>query len=249
MSAPWKVSLLAIATAAVIGMVSPAAYGSSAQLSVFEDDHLLLHSGDAVRERTLDEIKSLGADSIHVLVMWNQLEPAPHTFGEFRPWDAVVAGAQARGLKVLLSPTGRAPAWTSECKGSNDYKQRCSPSVAAYREFVQTVGARYPTVTQWSFWNEPNHSSWLVPQTGKSGAVRVNLAAIRYRELVQAGISALAQTGHANDLMLLGETAPLGSGHSTAPVDFYRELFCLDRNYRPFRSTAARARGCSPRPR
>src|SRR4051794_4147647 len=242
MPAPWKVSLLAVAVAAVMGLAGPPAQASTSQSSVFEDDHLLLISGDAMRERTLDEIKSLGADTIHVLVMWDRLAPSPdagikpdfdaadpNSYGGWGPWDAVVAGAQARGLKVLLSPTGRAPTWASECKGSIAYRKRCSPRVSDYADFIHAVAARYPSVTAWSFWNEPNHSSWLVPQTGKRAGVKVNLAAIRYRQLVQAGIKALSQTGHAGNTVLMGETAPLGSGHSTAPVDFYRELLCLGR--------------------
>ena len=261
MLAPWKVSLLAIATVAAIGFAPQPAGAGGTQLSVFEDDHLLLNSGDAMREQALDEIKSLGANTVHVLVMWDRLAPAPNegikpafdakdpnAYGNWYPWDALVAGAQARGLDVLLSPTGRAPAWASECKGSIEYRKRCSPNVSDYADFVHAVAARYPTVKQWSFWNEPNHSSWLVPQTGRRGGVRINVAAVRYRKLVTAGMSALAQTGHADDLVLMGETAPLGSGHSTAPVDFYRELLCLDRSYRPFRGTAAKARSCSPRP-
>jgi hypothetical protein len=261
MPAPWKVALLAIATAVVMGS-SPAAQASTTQSSVFEDDHLLLWSGDAMRAQALDEIKALGADTVHVLVMWNRLAPSPtastkpafdasdpNSYGGWGPWDAVVAGAQARGLKVLMSPTGRAPTWASECKGSVSYRQRCSPRVSDWRDFVHAVGERYPTVTEWSFWNEPNHTSWLIPQTGTRDGIIVNLGAMRYRKLVIAGINALDSTGHSSDLKLLGETAPLGSLHSTAPVDFYRELFCLDRSYHLFTGKAAQARGCTAKPR
>jgi hypothetical protein len=261
MPAPRTVVLLAVALATAIGLTAVPAQASTSQRSVFEDDHLLLNSGDALREQTLDDIKALGADTIHVLVIWNKLAPAPNagtkpavdasdpnSYAGWGPWDAVVAGAQARGLKVLLTPTGPAPTWASLCKGSVTYRKRCSPRVSDWSAFVKAVATRYPSVHEWSFWNEPNHSSWLVPQTGTSDGVKVNLAAMRYRKLVLAGTKALGQTGHGSDTVLMGETAPLGGSHSTAPVDFYRELFCLDRSYRPFTGRAARARGCSARP-
>ncbi|MEA2493904.1 MAG: hypothetical protein QOJ29_1815 [Thermoleophilaceae bacterium] len=261
MSAPRMVTVLAISTAAVLGSAAPDALASRTQTSVFEDDHLLLNSGSAVRDKTLDEVRALGADTIHTLVMWDRIAPEPESvskpafdaadpnaYGNWSPWDELVQAAQARGLKLLLTPTGRAPAWASECSGPVARRKTCSPRVADYADFVHAVGARYPTVTMWSFWNEPNHASWLKPQTGRRAGVKVNEAAIRYRLLVKAGLRALGQTGHADDLRLIGETAPLGSNHSTAPVDFYRELFCLDRDYRPFRGAAAKARRCSPRP-
>ncbi|MEA2425519.1 MAG: hypothetical protein QOH13_1929 [Thermoleophilaceae bacterium] len=261
MFAPRLVTVLALTIAALLACAVPNAFAGRAQTSVFEDDHLLLNSGADVRDKTLDEVRALGADTIHTLVMWDKIAPAPDStskpafdaanpdaYSNWGQWDGLVASAQARGFKVLLTPTGRAPAWASECSGSVARRKTCSPRVADYADFVHAVGARYPSVTMWSFWNEPNHASWLTPQTGRRAGIKVNEAAIRYRLLIKAGLRALGQTGHASDVRLIGETAPLGSGHSTAPVDFYRELFCLDRDYRPFKGAAAKARRCSPRP-
>jgi hypothetical protein len=77
----------------------------------------------------------------------------------------------------------------------------------------------------------------------------LDAAAIRYRALALAGIAALAASGHGADLKLIGETAPGGGSHSTAPVDFMRDVFCLDSHDRPYRNAGARLRGCSRRPR
>lgn len=240
------------------------ARASSTQVSVFEDNNLLLSRGDATRDNTLDTLAAMGVDTVHVLVIWNRFAPQPLSFTRpnfdatdpggyvnWQPLDALVAGATARGMHVLLSPTGRAPAWASECKGSVSERQRCLPRASEYGAFVKALATRYPAsaVSRWSFWNEPNHSSWLRPQHGRRLGVQIDVAAMRYRQLVTAGIAALDQTGHGDDTILLGETAPLGSSKSTPPVDFDRELFCLDRNYRPFRGVAARARDCTTRRR
>jgi hypothetical protein len=76
----------------------------------------------------------------------------------------------------------------------------------------------------WSIWNEPNHSSWLRPQSS---------APARYRSLAKAGLAALDATGHEGDLKLLGETAPGGGSKATAPVDFMRDVFCISCARRP----------------
>jgi hypothetical protein len=90
---------------------------------------------------------------------------------------------------------------------------------------------------------------WLRPQTVRRNGVTIDAAAMRYRSLALAGIAALGATGHGGDLKLIGETAPGGGSHSTAPVDFMRDVFCLDSSDRPYRGAAARLRACSRRPR
>jgi hypothetical protein len=70
-----------------------------------------------------------------------------------------------------------------------------------------------------------------------------------YRELYLRGHEALAETGHGKDLILAGETAPLGSNGTGArtpmrPAQFIRELFCLQPNLTPYAGPAATARGC-----
>ena len=72
-----------------------------------------------------------------------------------------------------------------------------------------------------------------------------------YRSLVRSGIAGLTTAGHGDDELLLGETAPIGKDRgarfkrSIGPVDFYRELFCLDDRGRKLSGRAARIRGCS----
>jgi hypothetical protein len=82
----------------------------------------------------------------------------------------------------------------------------------------------------------------------RRNGVTLDAAAIRYRALAQSGIAALEASGHRADLKLIGETAPGGGSHSTAPVDFMREVFCLDPHDRPYRGASARLRNCSRRP-
>jgi hypothetical protein len=256
-----RIAAVAVVATALAVAATPA-LASSSQLSVMEDDHLLLYSGDATREAALDQMQRLGVTTIHSLVIWRHLAPQatsytrpafdasdPASYGGWGPYDALVQGARARGMQVLLTPTAPAPAWASQCRRAAARRWLCKPRATDYGDFVRAVATRYsgsytaggatlPRVSAWSLWNEPNHRLWLIPHT-----------AGRYRALATAGLAALAATAHRHDLVLIGETAPGGGSNSTAPVDFMRELFCLDGNYRPYTGRVARRHGCAHRPR
>jgi Cellulase (glycosyl hydrolase family 5) len=248
---------------AALAIVPAPARASQSQESLFEDEASLLYSGPERRDQTLDELRDLGVDVIRANVVWNRYAPSPRSkskpsfdasdpnvypLGEV---DALVAGAAARGMVVLLTPTVPGPAWASSCGGSASSRRICSPKPAEFGQFVTALGRRYPTVTRWSILNEPNQGGWLTPQWKKSGRTHIPASPTIYRNLLRAATGALAASGHGGDQVLLGETAPIGrtSGsyarRSLAPADFYRELFCLDRRGHKLRGKAARMRGCT----
>ena len=166
-------------------------------------------------------------------------------------------------------------------QGRTDVEDSWNPDADEFRAFVTAVGKRYsgswqdereepgllpllppqkvmgppiPRVEFWSVWNEPNHGGWLTPQWDVDADGRaVRPASPRtYRRLVDAAWSALGDTGHGNDTILIGETAPRGLRpgltRGLRPLPFIRELYCLDGRYRPFTGSAAQARGCPPDP-
>lgn len=109
------------------------------------------------------------------------------------------------------------------------------------------AAATLPAVTLWSVWNEPNLPRFLLPQRDSRGRP---LSPRLYRELYRAAHEGLAATGHGRDTILFGELLPVGkSGRSTRssvrPLEFLRELACVDRRLRAYRGGAARQRGCS----
>ena len=93
---------------------------------------------------------------------------------------------------------------------------------------------------------------WLTPQSHEDDA-RLPASPHVYRELADAMYSGLRESGHGSDTILLAETAPRGASEravtqSLAPLLFIRELYCLDRRFRPFTGDAA-ARARLPRRR
>src|SRR3954454_19919142 len=121
---------LAVLLAVAVGVARPpTASASRSQLSIMEDDHLVLYSGSAVRDATLDQMQRLGVTTLHVLVIWRHLEPSPGSYSGWEPYDGVVASAQARGIRVLFTPTGPIPDWASECGRKVARRWICSPRV------------------------------------------------------------------------------------------------------------------------
>jgi hypothetical protein len=91
------------------------------------------------------------------------------------------------------------------------------------------AGTTLPRINVWSIYNEPNHPLFVSPQR-----VHGHLTAPKiYRDLYRAGYRSLVATGHSRDTILIGEVLPIGSNANretatTSPLNFVRELFCLN---------------------
>lgn len=261
---------IAIASSSLLaaGAAAVPARASSTQESVFQDDRSLIFSGDARRQRTLDEMKSLGATTVHALLFWDSVAPnhnSPHKPAGFNAadpnayppgawdqYDALVSETAARGMQLIFTPT-RAPAWAGRC-GRLRIRNHCDPNPREYQQFLEAVGRRYPTVHRWSFWNEPNQGRALQPQQVSRHRRLLPWASVMYRNLLRSGIAGLkAAGGHSRDQFLLGETAPLGQrtnslpNRSLTPVAFFQGVFCLDSRGRPLRGRVARDMHCTGR--
>ncbi|HTN22533.1 MAG TPA: cellulase family glycosylhydrolase [Solirubrobacteraceae bacterium] len=182
-------------------------------------------------------------------------------------YDNLIKAAQDRGIRVYFNVTGPGPLWASTTppKGLKVPIGTYKPKVGAFKQFVTAVGTRYsgtyqdengsrgtlPRVSMWSLWNEPNQGGWLTPQWEQRGGQTVPASPAIYRKLYQAGYQGLVASGHRvdNDVILLGETAPLGNDAQTAkspmrPKQFLRELFCVGPDGNPYSGAAAAARDC-----
>lgn len=186
--------------------------------------------------------------------------PAAYPPGSWRHYDRLAAGAERHGLDLLLSLTGPPPLWATGTPERASIEETYFPSPSEYGLFVRAVARRYggdypgpegrplPRVGAWSLWNEPNHPGWLTPQwLGRRRPWPV--APHHYRAMARSGWDSLQHTGHGADLVLIGETAPRGwRGHkiisAIRPLEFARELYCLDERLSPFTGGAARSRGC-----
>lgn len=197
---------------------------------------------------------------------FNGARPGKYEHHQWDRYDDLVRDATQRGMVVYLNPTGPGPRWAHKRIRDPRAENSWRPSPNQFRKFMTAVGRRYsgryrdenggrpvlPRVTWWGIWNEPNQPGWLTPQAEKRrGAGWVVTAGELYRDLLVAGAKGLLKTGHADDLVMIGELAPLGTQKPAGRIPgvrpglFMREMFCLDRRFRPFTGRRAEARGCS----
>jgi hypothetical protein len=238
---PVIVMLLAAAVTA------SAAEASSRQVLIMQDDAQLFND----TTRTLDEFDSLGTDIVKVNLTWDLVaprgrrkprgfdgaDPADYSWGAY---DTIVQAIINRGMRPYLSITGRAPRWAAKRRGRpGTYR----PSAKEFRRFATAAGLHYSDVDLWSLWNEPNLYSWLAPQRS---AKRTPLSPSIYRGLYLAGYGGLKASGHRGDTILFGELMPRGGTdrRKVRPLEFLREMFCLNSHYRQYRGAAARKRKC-----
>lgn len=246
-------------------------------MSIFEADQQLRADPSA----TLDVLRRLGVSVVRVYIAWEALAPdassstSPAGFDAASPaaypaaswvsYDATVRDARARGMHLLLDVGGPAPQWATGAGAPHGGVVGVwKPSAAGFGQFVHAVATRYsghyipaggssplPRINFWSIWNEPNLGIDLAPEAIENSAVETSPA--MYRGLLDAGWSALHQTGHSGDTILIGELAPYGDtfGHNVpgnfgymVPLRFVRALYCVDSSLHPLAGPAAAARGC-----
>jgi hypothetical protein len=281
---------LAAALLATAWLSAPPARASTSQLSVMQDDNLLLYSSARVRQQTLDRMRALGTDAVRATVLWalvgrgtrparrgrhhrrarprgfDPANPATYPARNWDRFDELVRDATARGIAVYFDITGPGPRWAHGRTRSRKDRRSFRPNARKFQHFVTALGTRYsgsypdeddghailPRVSVWSLWNEPNQGGWLTPQYARSRIARkrIPMSPVIYRGLYLYGHRALERTGHGADVILAGDTAPMGVNRRTIrsamrPKRFIRELFCIGRNGRRYRGRAARARRCS----
>jgi hypothetical protein len=275
--------LCAVATTGLLSAPAPAA-ASSTQFAMIEDGPVLM----ADPAGTLQRFRLLGATAVRVFVFWssvtknpnarkqpshfNAADPNAYPAANWATYDTIVRDAKQDGITIDFTVSGGAPRWADGpgMPSGTNLHYAWYPSVRDFSQFVHAVGQRYsgnftprgqssrlPSVHLWALWNEPNFGEDLGPQAINGSSVSV--APAMYRNLAQAGWSALRATGHARDTILIGELAARGlSGppshgapqgfpgnfSQTKPLQFVRTLYCVDSSYNQLRGAYAAARGC-----
>jgi Cellulase (glycosyl hydrolase family 5) len=213
--------------------------------SVFEDHTALVRDGPARRQQTLDELRTLGADTLRVEVKWNEVAPSPARarrprfdpadpgrYPGFAAYDDLFRRATAMGFRVIADLAPDAPRWATA--GGRGYAATANLGVrpAEFGSFAGAVAKRYsgayrglPRVAWFSVWNEPNHRLFMKP---------VEQGPDRYRAMVRAAVPAIRAGAAAGTRVLVGETAPAGRpGTSLGPREFMQRFLCLDTGWRP----------------
>ena len=253
-----RLSLTILLALAVMAALPAAASASANQYAIFQDDSLLVEQGDAVRDRTLDELDRLGVDVIKAqlsLVVRSRppaagaraasTPPTPPSTRAGRATTRWCARAQARGFRVMfaLSPpypglghrSGAAigSGWTVPARGSSAASPR--PPPCAIRAWTSGRSATSPTTRSSS---TRSRAARACPRRPTSTAA-----------MVRSAVAGFNRAGAGGDTILFGELLPIGKTRlgpksNLRPLLFLREFFCLNSRMRPYRGRAARVRDC-----
>lgn len=203
-----------IAVAAAFLAAASTTQARTNQFTLFEAPRELLSADDALRAQTFDEIQGMGVHWLRVTVIWNTVDAQG-----WGAYDREIAEARARGMHLLVTLSGPIPTWASGNGKSHTYK----PSARKFETFVKDAGTRWRTqVNLWSVWNEPNHPGFLSPQFAGRKGHKYPYSPRLYRQLFFAAKKGLDASGNGHDKVLMGETAPRGTGRVVAPLRFLR---------------------------
>ncbi|MCU1677400.1 MAG: hypothetical protein JWM93_2158 [Frankiales bacterium] len=228
---------MTLLVALLCALVLPAASSASRnQLLTFEAPRDLLDP--ASRDTALGQLDSLGVKSLRVVMYWKDVAPQSGSKNQpdfdttdpagydFSRVDPVLDAAKARGWPVLLTVSGPVPRWATRDRKDNVTR----PNPSKFAQFMTAVGRHFKDrVAYWSVWNEPNHPAFLAPQyDSKQRPVSPGL----YRQLFLAAQRGLASAKVPSPQILMGETAPRGTGKDVAPLTFLRGALCLSASYK-----------------
>jgi hypothetical protein len=98
---------------------------------------------------------------------------------------------------------------------------------------AQAPNEELPAVDEFVLWNEPNHQGLLLPQWEADGNTPASPRI--YRAMVRAGYAAVKSV-RKKVKVLIGNTSSTGGTRGVGPVpplEFLRDLACVDRNLKP----------------
>ncbi len=236
-----RLARLAAAAAAAALLAVPAASASPGLLVGMLDDANTLNFPDA----TFATLGQLHAQVARMNLSWRTVAPTrPARPGDptdpayrWDTYDAAVAAAKAKGVKVLLSIVGT-PSWANgggpAAKAPTSGSDLHSFAYAAARRysgsFAGPDGTPLPSVRLWLAWNEPNNPIYLAPQYVRSGGRWVMQSARSYARICAAVYGGVHATGLAGEKVGCGVTAPRGNNDPTSsrpsvsPLAFLRAV-------------------------
>lgn len=263
--------LFALPATLLLLLLPAPAQAAPNQESTFQDDPQLVYGTPSQQDDALDRLAGLGADRLRITVFWKLVapddekrrkpsgfdpaDPASYPPGTWDRYQRLIDGARARGMDVNFNLTAPAPLWATgrPPESRPDLAETWLPDPVEFGRFVRAVALRFPQVNYWSIYNEPNQAGWLTPQwlpDPRNRKRHVEVAPHVYRALLDQAWTALQETGHGKDTILIGETAPKGLlqrrgvSRSIDAQIFIKALYCLDSRLQPFRGSSAEVRGC-----
>jgi hypothetical protein len=154
----WLVAVLALAASALLGLPGAPARADGTQITILEDDPMVLAHPNA----TLERLRALGVSTLRLSVPWAEVAPEsqstrrpafdatnPAAYGRsvWVGWDEVMIAASEVGIRIDLDLAPGAPRWAT---GGGQPRQikgypwwQWEPNAQQFGLFAQAMGERY----------------------------------------------------------------------------------------------------------
>jgi hypothetical protein len=173
-------------------------------------DDAWLQDGPGTLDSRLERLHAIGVHVVRFSLHWDAIaksRPAAPSDPEDASYDwsavdPVLDGLHQRGIEVVAQLMGT-PSWANGGKPANYAPTSPTP----FGAFAAAAAHRYPWISRWLVWNEPNQRLWLRPTTPAVYTSRLLNPAYR---AIHAAIPDAEVAG--------GGTAPRGSTGGVSPV-------------------------------
>ena len=195
-----------LASACAFGVFAGSAQGASGVQFGIQDDAWLEFGPGRLSERVA-KLDRLGLDVVRVTLNWYRAEPREGDY-RWRRSDRLLRALRAGGLQPVVTLWGT-PAWANGGGGPNIAPIRGKD----FERFASDAALRYPFVSKWVMWNEPNKPTWLNPVSARTYVARIlnpgyrGIKAVNPRARVAGGV-----------------TGPRAGKGGVSPVDFIRAM-------------------------
>jgi hypothetical protein len=197
-----------IRCAVIVGVLSLALLapgGASASSHIqygVQDDAWLLYGPEPPAQR-IQILQRLGVDVVRLTLRWDTVaqtapvdarnpdDPAYH----WDLYDPLLERLRAAHIAVLISLWGT-PEWANGGRTPNYIPD----DAASFASFAYAAATRYPWITRWTVWNEPNVRVFLIPNSPRLYVTRLlnpayrALKSVNPRNLVAGGVTSPRKT-------------------------------------------------------
>ena len=203
------VAMLATALASA-SLTAPPPAAAAPGIEYGLTDDAWIQDGPGSLDSRLAKLQAIGVRIVRFSLHWDAIaanrpttpaDPEDAAY-DWSAADQVLEGLHSRGITVVAQLTG-APGWANGGKPAN----YLPTSAAPFGAFASAAAHRYPWITRWVIWNEPNQRLSLRPTSPQLYTIRMLNPAYR---AIHAAIPGAQGAG--------GGTAPRGSTGGVSPV-------------------------------
>ena len=206
----------AVVAVITLALLAPAGAGASTHVQYgVQDDAWLLYGPESPAQR-IQILQRLGVDIVRLTLRWDAVAAAApadarnpddpaYNWGLYEP---MLERLHAAHIAVLISLWGT-PAWANEGEKPNYLPTDGS----AFASFAYAAATKYPWITRWTVWNEPNVRLFLIPNDPRLYTTRLLNPA--YRALKSA---------NPQNLVAGGVTSPRKTPSGVSPIAWIRGM-------------------------